>query len=228
MLQLNKIAQFSIVFAFFALSMSLFSCSDQVISGSGGYSDVALNRNSSEYDIKRLKEVEVVGNSFWGVPYMKNKESKNKSGFIFRFNGVSLFRTPSFLPVVTLLATTVSAGLALEPVFGYKKETLSFGNGQTFQMDNLDKPNLHWALASILSLPITGALNNQIYSNIAVSNAMHEMNYQLVKQNPDVDVFSNPKYSIYNQRGLWKTEANVKANVLGSRIRTERVVVPKP
>lgn len=224
MLQLNKVVQLSV---FFALSVSLFSCSDQVISGSGGYSDVALNRNSSEYDIKRLKEVEVVGNSFWGVPYMKNKESKNKSGFIFRFNGVSLYRTPSFLPVVTLLATTVSAGLALEPVFGYKKETVRFGN-QSFQIDNLDKPNLHWALASILSLPITGALNNQIYSNIAVSNAMHEMNYQLVKQNPDVDVFSNPKYSIFNQRGLWKTEANVKANVLGSRIRTERVVVPKP
>lgn len=224
MLQLNKVLQLAV---FFALSVSLFSCSDQVISGSGGYSDVALNRNSSEYDIKRLKEVEVVGNSFWGVPYMKNKESKNKSGFIFRFNGVSLYRTPSFLPVVTLLATTVSAGLALEPVFGYKKETVRFGN-QSFQIDNLDKPNLHWALASILSLPITGALNNQIYSNIAVSNAMHEMNYQLVKQNPDVDVFSNPKYSIFNQRGLWKTEANVKANVLGSRIRTERVVVPKP
>lgn len=228
MLQLNKVVQLTVVFAFFVLSMSLTSCSNQVISGSGGYSDISLNRNSSEYDIRRLKEVEVVGNSFWGIPYMKIKESKNKSGFIFRFNGVSLFRTPSFLPVVTLLATTVSAGLALEPVFGYKKETFSFGSGQSYQIDNLDKPNLHWALASILSLPITGALNNQIYSNIAVSNAMHEMNYQLVKQNPDVDVFSNPKYVINNQRGLWRTGANVKANVLGSRIRTERVVVPKP
>lgn len=228
MLQLNKVVHSSFVLAFFVLFMSLSSCSNQVISSSGGYSDIALNRNSSEYDIRRLKEVEVVGNSFWGIPYMKNKESKNKSGFIFRFNGVSLFRTPSFLPVVTLLATTVSAGLALEPVFGYKKETINFGNGQSFQIENLDKPNLHWALASILSLPITGALNNQIYSNIAVSNAMHEMNYQLVKQNPDVDVFSNPKYGISNQRGLWRTEANVKANVLGSRIRTERVVVPKP
>lgn len=225
MLQINKIGQLAIVFAFFAFTMSMSSCSNQVISGSGGYSDVALNRNSSEYDIKRLKEVEVVGNSFWGIPYMKNKESKNKSGFIFRFNGVSLFRTPSFLPVVTLLASTVGAGMVLEPVFGYKKEIIRDSYGQRVE---LLKPNLHWAIASVLSLPLTGALNNQIYSNIAVSNAMHEMNYQLVKQNPEIDVFSNPKYSISNQQGFWKTEANVKANVLGSRIRTERVVVPKP
>lgn len=211
------------------LIFSLFfsSCSNQVISGSGGYSDVALNRNSSEYDIKRLKEVEVVGNSFWGIPYMKNKESKNKSGFIFRFNGVSMFRTPSILPVMTLLSTSIFLGQTLEPVFGYKKETFGTGN-YAYTIENLDKPNLHWAIISVLTLPITGAINNQVYSNIAVSNAMHEMNYQLVKQNPDIDVFSNPKYNIYNQTGFWKTEANVKANVLGSRIRTDRVVVPKP
>jgi hypothetical protein len=210
------------------LSLIFSSCSNQVISGSGGYSDVSLNRNSSEYDIKRLKEVEVVGNSFWGIPYMKNKESKNKSGFIFRFNGVSMFRTPAILPVLTLLSTTISMGMALEPVFGYKKVTQNYGGGYSSTFEDPNSPNVHWAIASVLSLPIAGAINNQIYSNIAVSNAMHEMNYQLVKQNPDIDVFSNPKYNIYNQTGFWKTEANVKANVLGSRIRTERVVVPKP
>ncbi|MBP6054299.1 MAG: hypothetical protein KA527_01565 [Cytophagaceae bacterium] len=211
------------------LIFSLFfsSCSDQVISGSGGYSDVSLNRNSSEYDIKRLKEVEVVGNSFWGVPYMKNKASANKSGFIFRFNGVSMFRTPAALPLLTLLSTTVWMGMTLEPVFGYKKVTERYGN-QSFSYEDPDKPNLHWAIASVLALPIAGAINNQMYPNIAVSNAMHEMNYQLVHQNPDIDVFSNPKYVITNQRGFWRTEGNVKANVLGSRIRTERVVVPKP
>jgi hypothetical protein len=227
MFQARKLLQGALASLMLIFSLFFSSCSNQVISGSGGYSDVALNRNSSEYDIKRLKEVEVIGNSFWGIPYMKNKESKNKSGFIFRFNGVSMFRTPSILPVMTLLSTSIFLGQALEPVFGYKKETFGTGN-YAYTIENLDKPNLHWAIISVLTLPITGAINNQVYSNIAVSNAMHEMNYQLVKQNPDIDVFSNPKYNIYNQTGFWKTEANVKANVLGSRIRTERVVVPKP
>ena len=207
------------------LIFSLFfsSCSDQVISGSGGYSDVSLNRNSSEYDIKRLKVVEVVGNSFWGVPYMKNKESKNKAGFIFRFNGVSMFRMPASLPVLTLISTTLATGFVIQPLFGYEK--IKIGNST---YENLDKPNLNIGVAMLLGLPIAGAINNQMYPNIAVSNAMHEMNYQLVHQNPDIDVFSNPKYVITNQRGFWRTEGNVKANVLGSRIRTERVVVPKP
>jgi len=205
------------------LSLIFSSCSNQVISGSGGYSDVSLNRNSSEYEIKRLKEVEVVGNSFWGVPYMRIKESKNKSGFIFRFNGVSMFRIPASLPVMTLISTTLATGFVIQPLFGYEK--VKIGN---YSYENLDKPNLNIGLAMLLGLPIAGAINNQLYPNIAVSNAMHEMNYRLVSQNPDVDVFSNPKYNIYNRRGFWKTEANVKANVLGSRIRTERVVVPKP
>ncbi len=227
MLHARKALHAAILATLLIFSLFISSCSNQVISGSGGYSDVSLNRNSSEYDIKRLKEVEVVGNSFWGIPYMKNKESKNKSGFIFRFNGVSMFRTPSILPVMTLLSTSIFLGQALEPVFGYKKETYGTGS-YAYTVENLDKPNLHWAILSVLTLPISGAINNQAFPNIAVSNAMHEMNYQLVHQNPDIDVFSNPKYNITNQRGFWKTEANVKANVLGSRIRTERVVVPKP
>lgn len=204
MLHARKALHGAILATLLIFSLFISSCSNQVISGSGGYSDVSLNRNSSEYDIKRLKEVEVVSNSFWGIPYMKNKESKNKSGFIFRFNGVSMFRTPAILPVFTLLSNAVIIGS-----LGGKSEAQKY-------------------TAIVLALPIAGAINNQIFPNIAVSNAMHEMNYQLVHQNPDIDVFSNPKYSITNQRGFWKTEANVKANVLGSRIRTERVVVPKP
>jgi hypothetical protein len=179
MFQARKLLQGALASLMLIFSLFFSSCSNQVISGSGGYSDVALNRNSSEYDIKRLKEVEVIGNSFWGIPYMKNKESKNKSGFIFRFNGVSMFRTPSILPVMTLLSTSIFLGQALEPVFGYKKETFGTGN-YAYTIENLDKPNLHWAIISVLTLPITGAINNQVYSNIAVSNAMHEMNYQLV------------------------------------------------
>ncbi|MEN9959428.1 MAG: hypothetical protein RLZZ474_1672 [Bacteroidota bacterium] len=223
MLHARKTLHLALSATLLLISLFFSSCSDQVISGSGGYSDVSLNRNSSEYDIKRLKEVEIVGNSFWGIPYMKNKESKNKSGFIFRFNGVSMFRLPASLPALTLLSTTIATGLIIQPLFGYEKVKVG-----SYSYENLDNPNLNIGFAMLLGLPIAGAINNQLYPNIAVSNAMHEMNYQLVKQNPDIDVFSNPKYNITNQRGFWRTEANVKANVLGSRIRTERVVLPKP
>jgi hypothetical protein len=74
---------------------------------------------------------------------------------------------------------------------------------------------------------VTGIINNITWRNIAVSNVMHEMNYQLIKNNPDVDVFSNPKYLINNQLGIWTQSADASVNVLGSKIRTERVVIPK-
>jgi hypothetical protein len=50
----------------------------------------------------------------------------------------------------------------------------------------------------------------------------------LVDQNPDIDVFASPKYLVNNKWGVWTQNADAKVNVLGARIRTERVVVPRP
>lgn len=204
----------TLVFAFLA-SIVFSSCNHQTITGTGGFADISLNRNSSEYDIKRLPEVSGNGNAFFGIPYMKNNESKGKSGFIFRLNGVSFSRIPKILPILTLASTTFLAGSTLQDVVGLDLSKYPYN----YKLD--------LGLACILALPVTGAINNIAWRNIAVSNLMHEMNYQLIKNNPDIDIFSNPKYLINNQLGIWTQTADASVNVLGSKIRTERVVIPK-
>ena len=141
MMQLIKSIQ--LIFLFMLTSVVVLSCSNHVNSGVGGYSDISLNRNSSEYDIKRLNEVESTSNSFWGIPFMKNKESKNKSGFIFRFNGITINKTPAFLPVFTLISSSIILGKVLEPEFGYKKVVQTYGNQSITYVDP-NTPNLHW------------------------------------------------------------------------------------
>lgn len=204
-----------ILLFFIALSIGLSSCNHQTVTGTGGFADISLNRNSSEYDIKRLPEVSGKGNAFFGIPYMKSNESKGKSGFIFRFNGVALGRVPRILPILTLAGSTLAAGYGLQDLIGFDTPK------------NPYKYKLDLGLACILVLPVSGALNNITWRNIAVSNLMHEMNYQLIKNNSDVDIFSSPKYLINNQLGLWTQSADASINVLGAKIRTERVVIPK-
>jgi len=210
-----KTSLFTSIALLFFLSIGLSSCNHQTITGTGGFADISLNRNSSEYDIKRLPEVSGQGNAFFGIPYMKSNDSKGKSGFIFRFNGVSFGRVPKILPILTLASTTFLAGSAIHDVAGYEIVNCQL------------KSKIDLGLACLIALPVTGIINNITWRNIAVSNVMHEMNYQLIKNNPDVDVFSNPKYLINNQLGIWTQSADASVNVLGSKIRTERVVIPK-
>ena len=71
-----------ILLAFIAFSTT--SCSKYLQSGNGGFSDVSLNRNSDEYPIKRLKQIEMDGNAIFGIPGLgaQNNKNKNKSGLI--------------------------------------------------------------------------------------------------------------------------------------------------
>jgi hypothetical protein len=48
----------AILASLFIISSFLFSsCSHQIKTGMGGFADISLNRNSSEYEIKRLPEI---------------------------------------------------------------------------------------------------------------------------------------------------------------------------
>ncbi len=206
-------------------SISLFfsNCSNRYVTNTGAYSDISLNRNSSEYEIKRLKEVEATGNAFWGIPYIKNSQARNKTGFIFRFNGVNVFKVRKIFPILTLIGTSITAGTYLQTFAGY--HTIKIGN--TSYPDPLN-PIIPWYWGSIISLPITGIINNLTWRNVALSNSIHELNYKLINENPDIDVFSNPKYVVDNKLRIWSQEANVKVNTLGSRIKTERIIIQKP
>ena len=192
-------------------------CSHQVKTGMGGFADISLNRNSSEYDIKRLPEVSGTGNAIMGIPYTSSNAAKNKTGFVFRLNGVTIGRAPRIFPILTLLALTYGTGDYIQTFVGLKDNPKSW-----------DDYKLSLGVSCLIALPVTGFANNLLWKNVAVTNLMHEMNYQLVDQNPDIDVFASPKYLVNNKWGIWTQNADAKVNVLGARIRTERVVVPKP
>ena len=175
---------------------------------------MSLQRNSNEYEIKRLNEIEVSGTSFWGIPSNNYNSNKNKKGLIVRFNGVELGRTPKILPILTMAAYTFSVGGILQSTFGNKDLTI----GKTVIPGGGD-PKLGTVTSLLLALPISGAINNFTWSGAAFSGATNELNYRLVTDNPNVDVFLNPKYTIDYQIGFWKQSANVKAKVMGATIK---------
>jgi hypothetical protein len=194
-------------FGIFALAaITLFaSCSHQQFTGNGALSDVSLQRNSSEYEIKRLNEIEVSGKSFWGIPSNSYNANKNKKGMIVRFNGLELGRTPKILPILTMVGYSFGVGGLLQETFGFK--------------DNGDY-KIGTVPSILLGLPIAGALNNVTWSGSAFSGATNELNYRLVTDNPNVDVFLNPKYSIDYKMGFWGQSATVKAKVMGATIKS--------
>lgn len=190
----------------------LTSCSRQMYTGNGALSDVSLQRNSSEYDIKRLNEIEVSGKSFWGIPSNSYNANKNKKSMIVRFNGLELGRTPKILPILTMVGYTFGVGGVLQEIVGKKQ----VDNGY-YSMDGDYK--LGTVPSLLLALPVAGALNNFTWGGSAFSGATNELNYRLVTDNPNVDVFLNPKYTIDYKMGFWRQSANVKAKVMGATIK---------
>jgi len=191
------------IFVLAAITL-LTSCSRQMYTGNGALSDVSLQRNSSEYEIKRLNEIEVSGKSFWGIPSNSYNANKNKKGMVVRFNGLELGRTAKILPILTMVGYSFGVGGILQETFGFK--------------DNGDY-KLGTVPSLLLALPIAGAINNFSWSGSAFSGATNELNYRLVTDNPNVDVFLNPKYTIEYKMGFWKQSTNVKAKVMGATIK---------
>ena len=68
----------------------------------------------------------------------------------------------------------------------------------------------------LIALPIAGALNNLTYPQAASSVASMNLNRKLIQQNPDIDVFLNPKYDISFNNGFWTQKALIIGNVIGA------------
>lgn len=191
-------------------------CSHQQFTGNGATNDVSLQRNSSEYEIKRLNEIEVSGQSFWGIPLNSYNANKNKKGMIVRFNGLELGRTAKILPILIMVGYTFGVSGILQSAFGNKKETMGSGrNTYTVEGD----PKLGSIPSVLLALPVAGALNNFTWSVSAFSGATNGLNYRLVIENPNVDVFLNPKNTIDYKMGFCKQSANVKEKIMGATIK---------
>jgi hypothetical protein len=212
--------------AFIVFSTS--SCSKYLQSGNGGFSDVSLNRTSDEYSIKRLKQIDMDGNAICGIPGLgaQNNKNKNKSGMMFRFNGIEIGRTPRIMPIITMLGFTVAYTALTQTViknnnvkiYGYEtnKKNTFFVNDDYYS-DKLGSLRTGWAV--LLGLPFAGATNNLLWNGVAASGLTNQVYYRLVDENPDVDVFVNPKYKVDYHPGIFTQKAHVILNATGATLK---------
>ncbi len=185
------------IVSFFMMSLLLGSCASNQLISNGAYSDISLNRNSDEYDLKRLNEINSTGSSIFGIPL--DESIGNNYGMVVRFNGVNVSGTKRILPILSLLATTVALGPAIGDIIGIDDQ----------------------ALATVAALPVAGMINNLTYGQISsTSRAFQRFNRTLVEDNPDIDVFLNPKYQVKQEVGIFNSKTKVKGSVMGATLKT--------
>ena len=145
------------------------------------------------------------GSSLFGIPgFGSNNKNKNKYGLLFRFNGINIGRVPRALPILTMLGTTL--------LFGIKGQELAGINRKTGEYVLPDGVNF------LVALPVAGIANNYLWQGSAVSGITNQIHYKLINENPNVDMFTNPKYSIDYKYGLFGQKATVKLDVIGATL----------
>ena len=215
---------FSLISFLFLLTTT--SCSKYLQSGNGGFSDVSLNRNSDEYSIKRLKQIEMDGNAIFGIPGLlgaQNNKNKNKSGLMFRFNGIEIGRTPRILPILSMIGMTYGFKTIIKTVGGEKVVNgkllyEDYWTGQKFYEQKF-KNNIPNAVSYIAAIPVAGIANNLLWNGVAASGLTNQVYYKLVDENPDVDVFVNPKYKVDYHPGIFTQKAHVILNATGATLK---------
>ena len=193
------------------------SCSSSIGVSNGAYSDISLNRDSKEYTIKRLKEVNKESNALFGIP--TDNSLNKKQGLVVRFNGVNLTSSARIWPILSMVGLSVVTGFGIQQISGYRTVTYRYGNYPSFSYPS-DKHNLSLGVASLIAIPVAGFLNNQIWSG-ALNRAAWEANSELLRDNDDIDVFLNPKYEIETSRKIWTQHAKLKVRVMGAKIKTD-------
>ena len=200
----------------FIISIVLLGSCNQTKFISNGVTDNKPLIFEDEYQCKNLKELNLEGSAFWGFPKSTelSKEAKHNSGRIISFNGVRIMGSSKLLPVIGMIAYTAVIGTSLNLIFGTKDIILYSDNfGNTYYES---KSRLPLFPAMIIGVPLAGALNNLTFSNSALGVAGSGLNYKLISDNPDVDIFYYPKYEISNKVNFWTQKAYLKANVKGA------------
>ncbi len=177
------------------------SCSSLSSISNGAYSDISLNKNSNEYKLKRLNEINSEGKAFFGIPI----KAKKRKGVIVRFNGIELGKSNQFLPILSMLSYTYATSVLLREIF----------------VKDYNISTEQYILTTIAGIPVAGALNNITWSRAALRNASWNVNSILVEDNPGIDVFLNPKYEVEYSQGIFTQKAKVKAKVMGATIKTD-------
>ena len=199
--------------------VSLMGCSSTKYLSSGAKDNKPL-LFEDEYELSKLNEINLEGSAFWGIPLTSEltKEAKNKSGHLFTFNGVNISKSTKLLPILSMLGYTAATGYGLRLLFG-TKEVESGGYYDPYTNVFIPyyelKPRLPLIPALLIGVPIAGTLNNLIFSNSALGAAGAALNYKLIIDNPEIDLFYYPKYTINNDVKIWTQKATLKSYAKG-------------
>ena len=189
----------------------LTSCNQYIKSGIAGSTDVSLTRNSDEYTIKRLKPIELEGSSLFGIPgFGTTNKNKNKTGMVFKLNGFTIGSVPRILPILSFLSTSVASGILVQSIGGTVND---------YQSNLCGQYKINFPIAMLIGVPVGGMINNLVWSGSATSGLTNQMYYRLVDENPDVDIFTNPKYKIDYKLGVFNQKATIRADVMGATLK---------
>jgi hypothetical protein len=203
--------------------VSLIGCTSTKYMSSGAKDNKPL-LFEDEYELSKLNEINLEGSAFWGIPLSSEltKEAKNKRGHLFTFNGVNVSKSTKIIPILSMIGYTVTTGFVLNTLAGNKQvEDGGYYDNNIYYPYYTSKPRLPLVVGLIIGVPIAGTLNNLTFSNSALGSAGSALNYKLITENPEIDLYVYPKYTINKEMGIWKQKATLKANLLGAKLKLD-------
>lgn len=185
----------------------LASCADQqklVANGARHEHPIHLG---DEYTWKELNPVDIEGNAVFGIPSNNGqRDNVSRTGLIINLDGPGGFRFPKVIPLLTMIAGTIATASTLRAMGGSEYD---------FQARK-EIYSIPYVLSIPLAIPVWGAVQNAVYSGIANSGVTGEMQRRLIEDNPDVDLFFNPRYDIRYKQGLFTQESTITAKLKGA------------
>lgn len=204
--------------------IGLSSCKSSLITSSGGYSDLSLTVNPSDYELKRLPELKSSTKQIVGIPLDKNVGLDH--GYVNRYfsfssagtkdQNVAFYRAQ---PIITLVLTEL-------PVLFLSRQ---LWRAQGFNTQTWETTHPYRGLAFmtfVLGSGVAAAYNNAVWD--PSKRAIQRLNREVIEKNPEVDVFLNPKYSVKRTHGIFQSEATVTLNTLGATIKTDDKIEESP
>lgn len=199
-----------------AIAIVLSSCSQELYVSHGANDNKPLLFNN-EYSTKELKPISVKGTAFWGIPGVLNNKNNHKNGIILSFNGVNIGKTSRILPIISMIGYSFVCEMGINKLTGIAGIE-HINKKESNENYTVKDPGMGFFPSLLIGIPIAGALNNLTWNNAAFSGASTTLNYKLVKENPDVDIFFYPKYEIKKSSNFWFQEASVSAKVSGATL----------
>lgn len=200
--------------------LSLIGCSSIKYTSNGAQDNRPL-LFEDEYELSELNEIKLDGSAFWGIPLSSKSPTINQSGFVFTINGLAINKSTKILPILGMIGYTSAIGYGLNILAGnkYVQDGGYYDNYNVFIPTYTYKPRLPLVPAFIISVPIAGTLNNLTFRNSAIHSAGSSLYYKLITENPDIDLFFYPKYTIHNNLSIWGQKATLSANFMGAKLK---------